>query len=165
MKYGAITKYYIDPDSIELEDFCRICQYVLNTTLLSPSERYFLSLMTQEHVDNIEDTEVAVVYHRQKYHRNIFTAELQKMSIDGGENWIYVRDYYYVKLKIVTPDTPELHSSKPLAVISLFNETEGHQYFLTKQMFDEIFQEDKDNNEETSDSDDGNSGIGEELNS
>ena len=78
MKYGAITKYYIDPDSIELEDFCHICQYVLNTTLLSPSERYFLSLMTPEHVGNIEDTEVAVTYHRQKYYRNLFVAELQK---------------------------------------------------------------------------------------
>lgn len=160
MKYNVVQEYYIDPDSIELEDFCNICQYVRNNCLLIDDDDYILSLMTSEHVMNTNDSQLAVAYLPQKYDRYKFVAEIRMISLDG-EHWICLEPIT-VELKILSPSfTMKSVKDMTLAFLSMGE----HEYRLYKSDFDIILQEKKEENEEAFNCNDGNSGIGEELNS
>lgn len=162
MEYSFINKCYIDPDSIEREDFCNICQYVGENKSVTELSQHILSFMTPEHVGNPYDPQIAVSYKPQTHHCNVYDAELYMVSLDG-EHWLRLQDNYYVTLRLVLPWNSDMYPKNVLAVLTVSDKQE--KFFLTKEDFDVIFQENEDKNEETPDSDDGNSSIGEELDS
>ena len=156
MEYNVVQEYYIDPDSIELEDFCNICQYVRNNCLSADvNDSYILSLMTPEHVMNTNDSQLVVAYLPQKYDRYKSVAEIRMISLDG-EHWICLEPIT-VELKILSP----LFTMKSVQNMTLgFLSIDKHEYRLYKSDFDIILQEKKEENEEASNRNDGDSSIG-----
>lgn len=156
MEYNVVQEYYIDPDSIELEDFCNICQYVRNNCLsIDDDDGYILSLMTPEHVMNTNDSQLVVAYLPQKYDRHKFAAEIRMISLDG-EHWICLEPIT-VELKILSP----LFTMKSVKDMTLaFLSMGEHEYRLYKSDFDIILQEKKEENEEASNRNDGDPSVG-----
>lgn len=156
MEYTIVQEHYINPDSIELEDFCNICKYIKNNFItMNPHEEYILSLMTTDHVFNTEDTQIVIAYLPQKWDRYKYIAEIRMVSLDG-EHWLTIQPIV-VELELLSLSKWPVRIENPtLAILTV----DGNEHRLYKEDFDKIFQENEDKNEETSDSDDGNPSIG-----
>lgn len=155
MEYNVIQEYYIDPDSIELEDFCNICQYVRNNYLLiDADDSYILSLMTPEHVMNTNDSQLVVAYLPQKYDRYKFVAEIRMVSLDE-EHWLTIHPIT-VELELIPLSKIPIRIENPTLAILTVDDNEHRVY---KSDFDIILQEKKEENEEASNRNDGDSSV------
>lgn len=162
MEYTVVQEFYIDPDSIELEDFCNICKYVRKYMVTdSGLDNFILSVMTTDHIMNLDDTQLTIAYLPQKYNKYLYAAEIRQISPDGGEHWFQILPIV-VELKILPPWEDYVDETTiPLAKLTVDGKAVYHLY---KDDFDIILQEKKEENEEAPDSNDGNSGIREEYN-
>lgn len=156
MEYTIVQEYCINPDSIELEDFCNICAYVKNHFItVNPYEEYILSLMTTDHLFNIEDNQIVIAYLPQKWDRYKYIAEIRMVSLDE-EHWFIIHPIT-VELELVSLSKVPMRIENPLLAILTVDDNEHKLY---KEDFDKIFQENGGKDEETSGSNDGNSSIG-----